>query len=82
MDARVNYVILPLPKRLLEAGQAAQVTGEGYLTGVLMHEISHGLGPTYARITGKQVDIREANGPISSGLEEAKADATGMFALQ
>jgi hypothetical protein len=47
-----------------------------------MHEICHGLGPAYARVNGKQVDIREALGPVYSGLEEAKADVTGMFGLQ
>ncbi len=46
-----------------------------------MHEIAHGLGPAYARTGGKQVSIREAIGPAFSALEEAKADATGMFAL-
>ncbi len=47
-----------------------------------MHEISHGLGPAYARVNGKQVPITEAIGPAYSGLEEAKADVTGMFGLQ
>ena len=33
------------------------------------------------RRDGKQVDIREAIGPIYSALEEAKADVVGMFGL-
>jgi hypothetical protein len=41
--------------------------------------MSHGLGPAYAHIGGKQVDIREAIGPAYSGLEESKADVTGIF---
>jgi hypothetical protein len=47
----------------------------------VMHEISHGLGPSWSRMNGKQVDIREAIGPLFGGLEEAKADVTGMFGL-
>jgi len=47
-----------------------------------MHEIAHGLGPAYARRNGRRVDIRAAVGPLYSGLEEAKADAVGMFALK
>lgn len=82
MDARVNYVILPIAKRLLEPAQAASVSGDGYLTGTLMHEISHGLGPAYARQNGKQVDVREAIGPIYSALEEAKADVVGLYGLK
>ncbi len=47
-----------------------------------MHEICHGLGPAFARTPAGKVDIREAIGPVFSGLEEAKADVTGMFALK
>jgi hypothetical protein len=82
MDARVNYVILPLAKRLMQPAQAAKASGEGYLASTLLHEISHGLGPAFARHAGKQVDIRESIGPAYSGLEEAKADVTGMFGLK
>ncbi|HYU48215.1 MAG TPA: Zn-dependent hydrolase [Terriglobales bacterium] len=82
MDARVDYVILPLARRLMEPEQAAKVTGEGYLPDTILHEICHGLGPAFARTPAGKVNIREAIGHIYSGLEEAKADATGMFALK
>src|SRR5437016_7215424 len=82
MDARVNYVILPIAQRLMQPAQAVKATGDGYLAAVLLHEISHGLGPAFARKNGKQADIRESIGPAYSGLEEAKADVTGMFGLK
>ncbi len=82
MDARVNYIILPVARKLMEPDQAAKVSGEGYLQSTIMHEICHGLGPAYARTAAGKVDIREAIGPAFSGLEEAKADVTGMFALK
>ncbi|HJS99469.1 MAG TPA: hypothetical protein VJ756_10275 [Terriglobales bacterium] len=82
MDARVNYVILPVARRVMRPDQAAKVTGEGYLAGTLLHEISHGLGPAFARTAAGKTDIREAIGPAFSGLEEAKADAVGMFGLK
>jgi peptidase M49-like protein len=81
MDARVNVVILPLAQRLMREDQAKLASAEGMLADVLMHEICHGLGPAFARVGGKQVDIRQAVGPVYSGLEEAKADVTGMFGL-
>src|ERR1700674_99153 len=62
MDARVNYIILPLAQRVLEQDQAAMASGDGYLTDTLMHEISHGLGPAFARTAKGKVDIREAIG--------------------
>jgi hypothetical protein len=82
MDARVNYVVLPVARKLMVPEQAAKVSGEGYLQSTIMHEICHGLGPAYARTAAGKVDIREAIGPAFSGLEEAKADVTGMFALK
>lgn len=82
MDARVSYIVLPIARRLMEPGQAAKASAEGYLSSTLMHEISHELGPDFARRNGKQVDIREAIGPAYSGLEEAKADVVGMFGLK
>jgi hypothetical protein len=82
MDARVNYIILPLSKRMMPAAQAAEASAEGYLAATILHEICHGLGPAFARVDGRQVDIREAIGPTYSGLEEAKADVVGMFGLK
>jgi hypothetical protein len=82
MDARVNYVILPLARRLMVADEAAKVSGEGYMASTVLHEISHGLGPAFSRVDGKQVDIRAAIGPVFSPLEEAKADAVGMYGLK
>ena len=82
MDARVNEVILPLAARVMDPGQAKQASADGYLASTLMHEICHGLGPAFARVNGKQVDIREAIGGLFGGLEEAKADVVGMHALK
>lgn len=82
MDARVNYIILPLAERVMRPDQAKMATGEGYLDDTILHEISHGLGPAYARTAKGKVDIREAIGPQYSALEEAKADIVGELDLQ
>ena len=83
MDARVNYVILPLARYMMPESQAAMASADGYLLGTIMHEICHGLGPAFAHdASGEKVDIRAAIGPIFGGLEEAKADVVGMFALK
>lgn len=83
MDARVNYVIIPLSRFMMTPEQTAQVSEEGYLLGTIMHEICHALGPDFTgNAGGERVGIREAMGPIYGGLEEAKADVVGMFALK
>jgi len=82
MDARVDFVILPVAKRLLRPEQAAKVSGEGYLLATILHEMAHGLGPAFARAAAGKTDIREVIGPVFGGLEEAKADVVGMFGLK
>ena len=82
MDARVNYVILPLAKGIMDPAQAAQASADGYMASTVMHEICHGLGPAYSRTAAGKKDIREALADIYPGLEEAKADVVGMFALK
>jgi hypothetical protein len=63
----------------MAAEDAKLVSGDGYLTGSILHEVSHGLGPVYAHVGGKQMTINEAIGASYTGLEEAKADVTGIF---
>ena len=82
MDARVNFVILPIAMRLLRADEAALASADGYLTTTMMHEISHGLGPAFARTSSGRQDVRAAIGPTYSGLEEAKADIVGLYGLK
>ena len=82
MDARVNYVILPVAQRLLRPDQAALASAEGYLASTMMHEISHGLGPAFARTSAGRADVRAAIGPTYAGLEEAKADIVGLYGLK
>jgi hypothetical protein len=82
MDARVRYVVLPVAGYMMEPAQAAQVSEEGYLLDTIGHEVSHGLGPAFARTDAGKVEIREAIGPTFSELEEAKADVVGMFAIK
>ncbi len=82
MDARVQYAILPIARRLLLANDAALASADGYLASTMMHEISHGLGPAFARTPGGRTDVREAIGPTYSALEEAKADIVGLYGLK
>jgi hypothetical protein len=82
MDARVNEVILPLARHIMDPAQAKQASAEGYMASTVLHEICHGLGPAFSHVGGKEVDTREAMGGVYSGLEEAKADVVGMFGLK
>ncbi|HJX00911.1 MAG TPA: hypothetical protein VJ453_12155 [Terriglobales bacterium] len=82
MDARVNYVILPLAKGVMDPQQAAQASAAGYMASTVMHEMCHGLGPAYSRTSSGKKDIRQALADVYPGLEEAKADVVGMYSLR
>jgi Peptidase family M49 len=82
MDARVNYVVLPIARVIMRPDQAKLASMDGYLSIVVMHEISHGLGPAFARTAAGKQSITEALGPVYSPLEEAKADMVGLFAME
>src|ERR1700723_170734 len=77
MDARVNYIILPLAQRTMRADQAEMASADGYLADTIMHEISHGLGPAFAHNAQGKMSINEAIGASYSALEESKADVVG-----
>jgi hypothetical protein len=81
MDARVNSVVLPIGKLVMRDDQAPLASMDGYLAVVVMHEISHGLGPAFARTGAGKADIRQSLGPVYSAVEEAKADVAGLFGL-
>jgi hypothetical protein len=82
MDGRVNYVVLPIARLLMREDQARLASMDGYLTDVVLHEMSHGLGPAFARTGDGRKAITEAIGPTYSPLEEAKADIVGLYALE
>ena len=81
LDARVKYSVLPIGMLLMHPDQARLASTDGYLSVVVMHELSHGIGPAFARTPRGRVGITEAIGPIASALEESKADIVGVFAI-
>jgi len=58
------------------------VAFDAFFTHILMHELMHGLGPHSITVDGRATTVRQAMKEASSFLEEAKADISGLFALQ
>ncbi len=81
-EAKFRQVLLPIAARTLAKKEQPDVSFEMFFTHILAHELMHGLGPHQITIKGRQTtpreELKEAYGP----LEEAKADVTGLFALQ
>jgi hypothetical protein len=81
-DAKFEKVLLPISKVVLAAADQGNVAFDAFFTHILMHELMHGLGPHSITVQGRATTVRQAMKEASSYLEEAKADVSGLFALQ
>ena len=81
-EAKFERVLVPIAKVALSAKDQQDVSFDAFFTHILMHELMHGLGPHNITVDGKQTTVRQALQVASSALEEAKADVSGLWALQ
>ncbi|MBI4425641.1 MAG: hypothetical protein HY554_18060 [Elusimicrobia bacterium] len=79
-EAKFRVVLLPLAKLALAPQDQERVDFDAFFTHILMHELMHGLGPHEVRGGGGAV--RKALKETAGALEEAKADISGLWALQ
>ncbi len=78
--AKFDHILKPIVAAVLDSAQAAEVTFKPYFTRILMHELSHGLGPDYVH-GQKGLTVNKALKDRYSAIEEAKADAVGTHNL-
>lgn len=81
-EAKFQRVLQPIAKVALAPKDRKDVAFEAFFTHILMHELMHGLGPHNITVGGKQTTVRQALQSASSAIEEAKADISGLWALQ
>jgi hypothetical protein len=81
-EAKFRMVLQPIARVALSAADQAHVTFEAFFTHILMHELMHGLGPHNISLGGRATTVRQELRETYSAIEEAKADVSGLFALQ
>jgi hypothetical protein len=81
-EAKFKRVLLPIAQMALPAKDRKDVSFDVYFTHILMHELMHGLGPHNITVGGQASTVRQQLKETYSALEEAKADISGLFALQ
>jgi hypothetical protein len=81
-QAKFEKTLVPISKVALAAEDQAFVDFDAFFTHILMHEVMHGLGPTNTGRGGTGGGVRAALRDLYSTVEEAKADITGLWALQ
>jgi hypothetical protein len=81
-EAKFKYVLTPIADVAIAAADRDKVSFEAFFTHILMHELMHGLGPHVVHGSTPETPVREALKDTYSALEEAKADISGLWALQ
>jgi len=81
-DAKFEKILTPISKVTLSKADQADVSFEAFFTHILMHELMHGLGPHNIKVDGRDTTVRAQLKDVYSMLEEAKADISGLWALQ
>jgi len=81
-EAKFAKALTPISHAAVDASQRLLIAFEPFFTHILAHELMHGLGPHNITTKGKQTTVRQEMKELSSALEEAKADVSGLWALQ
>lgn len=78
-EAKFEKLLYPIAKRVLDKDQLQYVTFNAFFNHTLMHEMSHGIGPGFITVDGRETDVQTELKETYSKLEECKADILGMF---
>ena len=81
-DAKFNKTLIPISRVVLTTAQQRNLSFDAFFTHILTHELMHGLGPHNINVNGQATTVRLQLKDKYSSIEEAKADVTGLWALQ
>jgi peptidase M49-like protein len=81
-DAKFNKTLIPISRVVLAPADQSALAFDSFFTHILCHELMHGLGPHNIKVGGQDTTVRKQLKELYSAIEEAKADMTGLWALQ
>jgi len=81
-DAKFNKTLVPISRVVLDPSEQSALAFDSFFTHILCHELMHGLGPHNITAGGQETTVRKQLKELYSAIEEAKADMTGLWALQ
>jgi hypothetical protein len=80
--AKFENCWVPIAKEVLAESDLPFVSFDAYFNHVLMHEVSHGLGPGTIRKKGKNTTVSKELKELYPVIEETKADILGVWNFQ
>ena len=78
-QAKYDKLLIPIAEIVLDPDQMQYVTFNSFFTHSLMHEMSHGIGPGFIKIDGRDTEVKKELKETYSTMEECKADILGMY---
>jgi len=81
-DAKFSKTLVPISREVLSPADQKLLAFDAFFTHILTHELMHGLGPHNINVGGEDTTVRKQLKELYSAIEEAKADITGLWALQ
>jgi hypothetical protein len=78
-EAKFEKLLKPISEVVIEPEQLDYVTFNSFFTHSLMHEMSHGIGPGYIKVDGRDTEVKKELKETYSTLEECKADILGIY---
>ena len=81
-EAKFKATLVPISRVVLSPADQKDLSFDLFFEHIVAHELCHGLGPHQIKINGRDTYPRMELKEQYAALEEAKADVTGLFALQ
>jgi Peptidase family M49 len=81
-QAKFKSILTPIAQVILQADAQKDLSFDMFFTHIVAHELCHGLGPHQIKVGGRDTNPRLELKDLYGAIEEAKADVTGLFALQ
>jgi hypothetical protein len=78
-EAKFEKLLKPIAEIVLASDQLKDVTFDAFFNHTLMHEMSHGVGPGFIKVNGKDTEVKKELKETYSTIEECKADILGMY---
>ncbi len=78
-EAKFEKLLKPIAEIVLDPEQLKEVTFDAFFNHTLMHEMSHGVGPGFIKVNGKDTEVKKELKETYSTMEECKADILGMY---
>ena len=78
-EAKYEKILIPIAEIVLDPEQLQYVTFDAFFNHTLMHEMSHGIGPGFIKVDGRDTEVKKELKETYSTLEECKADILGMY---